>query len=201
MLHSILTGWRTTLTATPPQEEGIAGNLWAVHGGGFYHLKKFSHGPDTLPTTLHWFKWEAYTTWLSGFTLLVVVYYYNASLFLIDPAIADFSPLVAIAIGMASLFGSWLAYDGLCKSRLREQPLILAVLILLYFTLLAFFLNQFFSGRAAYIHVGAAIGTIMVANVFFVIIPAQKEMVAALAEARELDPSFGKNGLLRFQTQ
>jgi len=180
-----------------PQERGIAGNLWAVHGGGFYHLKKFSSGPQSLPSPLHWFKWEAYTTWLSGFSLLVVVYYFNARAFLLDPAISALAPWQGIATGIGSLLASWLIYDQLCRSSLRQHPLLLAALIFSWFGFLAWALSELLSGRAAYIHVGAAIGTVMVANVFFVIIPAQKEMVAALAESRPPDPAHGKSGLLR----
>jgi len=185
------------LDRRPGQEEGIAGNLWAVHGGGFYHLKKFSTGPNTLPTPLHWFKWEAYTTWLSGFTLLIVAYYYNAELFLVDAQRADIAPGLGILIGVTSMLASWILYDLLCKSRLQNQPTILSALILLYFAVLSFTLCSIFTGRAAYIHIGSAIGTIMVANVFFVIIPAQKEMVLALSESRTPDPKLGKSALLR----
>ncbi len=184
------------LDRRPPQEDGIAGNLWAVHGGGFYHLKKFSTGPDTLPSPLHWFKWEAYTTWLSGFSLLVVVYYVNARAWLIDPAVMALEPWQGIAVGVGAVLGSWFVYDALCRA-LRARPVALALAVFAWFALLAFVLANLLSGRAAYIHVGAAIGTVMVANVFFVIIPAQKEMVAALAERRALDPATGENGLLR----
>ena len=185
------------LDRKPPQDPGIAGNLWAIHGGGFYHLKKFSTGPEQLPGTLHWFKWEAYTTWLSGFSLLAIVYYFNASAYLIDPSVKQLAPEYAIAIGIAAVLGSWFVYDLLCKSSLKDQPLCLSICIFIWFLFLSWFLSETFSGRAAFIHVGAAIGTVMVANVFFVIIPAQKEMVAALAEKRPLDPKFGKSGLLR----
>ncbi len=185
------------LERKPPQNNGIAGNLWAIHGGGFYHLKKFKTGPQQLPEQLHWFKWEAYTTWLSGIALLMVVYYFNTRLFLIDPGVMDMTPTKAIAIAVISVIGSWFVYDGLCRSPLRKSPLLLAATLVLYLSLLAYFLSEVFSGRGAYIHVGAAIGTMMVGNVFFVIIPAQKEMVAALNEQRRIDPAVGKNGLLR----
>ncbi len=180
-----------------PQDEGIAGNLWAVHGGGFYHLKKFTTGPAQLPRTLHWFKWEAYTTWLSGVTLLIIVYYFNARLFLIDPAVRDLSEARAIVVSVVVILGSWFVYDMLCRSPLKNNKAMLAASLVFYILLLAIFTTEVFSGRAAYIHVGAAIGTMMVGNVFFVIIPAQKEMVAALAQGRPLDPAVGKNGLLR----
>lgn len=185
------------LNRKPPQNEGIAGNLWAVHGGGFYHLKKFTNGPKTLPETLHWFKWEAYMTWLSGTTLLVIVYYFNAQAMMVDPSVHDIKPLSAIILGFSSLIVSWVVYDQLCKSSLKEKPLILGLLIFVYLAGLAYFLSQILSPRAAYIHVGGAIGTIMVANVFFVIIPAQKELVKALFDGRIPDPKFGKSGLLR----
>ena len=185
------------LDRDPPQEEGIAGNLWAIHGGGFYHLKKFKVGPDKLPAILHWFKWEAYTTWLSGFALLVVVYYLNARVFLVDPGIADLAPEKAVVLGVIAVIGSWFAYDALCRSPLCHSHWLLSAAVFIYLAALAWGLSSIFSGRAAYIHVGAAIGTMMVGNVFFVIIPAQKEMVSALSEKRRLDPQYGENGLLR----
>ncbi|NKB76796.1 MAG: hypothetical protein GKR96_07025 [Gammaproteobacteria bacterium] len=185
------------LNRKAPQEDGIAGHLWAVHGGGFYYLKKFKHGPETLPDNLHWFKWEAYTTWLSGFTLLIIVYYFNAELFLINPSISNLTPAKAIILGITAIGISWFIYDLLCKSTLKQYPLFLGILIFTYFGLLSLLLSEVFSGRGAYLHVGAAIGTVMVANVFFVIIPAQKEMVSALKEKRPLDPIHGQNGLLR----
>ena len=180
-----------------PQKEGIAGDLWAVHGGGFYHLEKFKNGPDKLPEVLHWFKWEAYMTWVSGLTLMCIVYYYNAQAMMLDPSKSSISPMMAVLIGIASLVVSWVVYDLLCKSSLKEKPLILGVVIFIYLALLAFLLTQFLSARAAYIHVGAAIGTIMAANVFFVIIPGQKELVKALSENRIPDPNYGASGLLR----
>ena len=185
------------LDRKPPQKEGIDGNLWAVHGGGFYHLKKFTNGPDTLPPVLHWFKWEAYMTWVSGVTLLTIVYYYNAKAMMIDSSVMALSPATAIAIGIASMIISWFVYDLLCKSPLRHKPLMLGIIIFAYLAILAFALSHLLSPRAAYIHVGAAIGTIMAANVFFVIIPSQKELVKALTENRIPDPSYGENGLLR----
>ncbi len=185
------------LNRNPPQDQGIAGNLWAIHGGGFYRLEKFKVGPDEMPAELHWFKWEAYTTWLSGITLLVIVYYFNAQLYLIDPGIKALSTPEAIIIAIVAVLASWFIYDGLCRSPLRKSTLLLGAAIVVYLALLAYFLSGVFSGRGAYIHVGAAIGTMMVGNVFFVIIPAQKEMVAALSRRRAIDPSFGANGLLR----
>ena len=185
------------LNRAPPQDKGIDGNLWAVHGGGFYHLKKFTNGPEKLPEVLHWFKWEAYMTWVSGMTLLAIVYYYNAQAMMIDPSVYDLTPTVAIIIGISSGFVSWFVYDLLCKSPLRKKPLILGIVIFICIALLAYLLTQFLSARAAYIHVGAAIGTIMAANVFFVIIPAQKELVKALSEGHIPDARYGEDGLLR----
>ena len=185
------------LNRKPPQDSGIAGNLWALHGGGFYHLKKYKTGPNQLPEQLHWFKWEAYTTWLSGMTLLIVIYYFNARLYLIDPSVRDLTAAKAIVISIVSIFGSWFIYDALCRSKLKDHPINLAAALFLFLGLLALFLAHAFSGRAAYIHVGAAIGTMMVGNVFFIIIPGQREMVNALTEGRTLEPEYGPRGLLR----
>lgn len=175
----------------------IAGDLWAVHGGGFYHLDKYASGPERIPGVLHWFKWEAYTTWLTGMALLVVVYYLNAQIFLIDPSIRDLTQAEAMLISVVSIVGSWFVYDGICRSPLAQHPRALVGAVFIYLVLLSFFLSGVFSGRAAYIHVGAAMGTLMAGNVFFVIIPVQKEMVRALQENREMDPSIGARGLLR----
>ena len=176
---------------------GVAGDLWAVHGGGFYYLQKFQVAPEQLPATLHWFKWEAYFTWLTGFSLLCALYYMNAGLFMVDRRVADISSLHAIAIGLASLLFSWLFYDLLCRSPLGKKPAPTALLIFAWFVVLSWVLSSLLSGRAAYIHVGAAIGTIMVANVFFVIIPSQKELVQAVKEQRARDSQKGKDALLR----
>lgn len=179
------------------QPEGTAGDLWAVHGGGFYYLKKFSVTPGELPPNLHWFKWEAYTTWLSGMALLIIVFYWNAQTYMLDPQVSGISPVTAIAIGILSLLSSWIVYDLLCCSDLSRREWLLAGLILAWFVLLAWALSTWLSGRAAYIHVGAAIGTIMVANVFRVIIPAQKDLVNAVTENRTPDASKGRRALQR----
>jgi uncharacterized membrane protein len=175
----------------------VAGDLWAVHGGGFYYLQKFRLAPAQLPETLHWFKYEAYFTWLTGFALLAVVYYWNASLYMLDPAVSSLTGGQAVGIGLGSLITSWLLYDGLCRSVLRSKPRVLSLLIFVWFVLLAYVLGEFLSGRAAYIHVGAAIGTVMVANVFFVIIPSQKDLVSAVSEDRVPDATKAENALLR----
>ncbi len=175
----------------------IAGDLWAVHGGGFYFLQKFAVAPKTLPPTLHWFKWEAYFTWLSGFALMCTVYYWNAALYMVDPGMADISAFQAVLLGVASMALSWVFYDLLCSSPLGKKATLSGLLIFGWFALLAWGLSELMSGRAAYIHVGAAIGTVMVANVFFVIIPSQKDLVTALVEGRSPDPAKGQNALTR----
>ena len=179
------------------QPEGTAGDLWAVHGGGFYYLKKFAVAPGDLPPNLHWFKWEAYTTWLSGMALLIIVFYWNAQTYMLDPQVSGITSATAIAIGILSLLSSWIVYDLLCCSDLSRHEGLLAGLIFAWFVLLAWALSTWLSGRAAYIHVGAAIGTIMVANVFRVIIPAQKDLVNAVTENRSPDASKGRRALQR----
>lgn len=177
---------------------GVAGDLWAIHGGGFYHLQKFDTAPPAMPAELHWFKWEAYTTWLSGFALLIIVYYLSADAFLLAAdATVQLSTWQGIAIGVGALAVSWLAYDALCRSPLSRASMLLAAVIFAGLTALAWALAEMFSGRAAYIHTGAAIGTLMVGNVLFVIIPAQKSMVAALTAGRAVDPARGRAALLR----
>jgi uncharacterized membrane protein len=177
--------------------KGVGGELWSVHGGGFYHAQKYKVAPEVLPRTLHWFYWEAYSTFLSGFFLLGLLYYWQAEIYLIDPAVAPLTKPAAIAIGLAFIVGGWLAYDGLCRTKLaRNGPLMGAVLAVL-FSAAAWGLCQLFSGRGAFIEFGAMLGTIMVANVFFVIIPGQREMVRAKAENREPDAGPGLRGKLR----
>lgn len=175
----------------------IAGDLWAVHGGGFYYLQKYAVAPEQIPQRLHWFKWEAYGTWVSGMVLLVLVYYWNASTYMLNPEVADISTSLAIMTGLASIFLTWTWYDLLCRSKWGERQWLMMSAMAGWLALLAFVLSELLSGRAAYIHVGAAIGTIMVANVFRVIIPAQKELVTALQEHRETDRSLGEAALLR----
>ena len=178
-------------------ERGVGGELWSVHGGGFYHAQKYRGAPAQLPETLHWFKWEAYTTWLSGMFLLILVYWYGAEIYLIDPSVAALSSGTAIAIAAAFIAGGWLVYDLLCKSPLGKNDNVLALLLLVLVALLAWGLCQLFGGRGAYIHFGAVLGTIMVANVFFVIIPGQKQMVAAAERGEAPDPAPGIRGKQR----
>ena len=173
------------------EEKGVGGEVWSVHGGGFYHAQKYRVAPQVLPETLHWFKWEAYSTWLSGMFLLILVYWYGAQVYLIDPTIAALSPLTAISIAVAFIVGGWLIYDQMCKTRLGQDDRLFGAILLLLVSVLAWGLCQLFSGRGAYIHFGVVLGTIMVANVFFVIIPGQKKMVEAAGRGAAPDPQDG----------
>jgi len=172
-------------------EKGVGGELWSVHGGGFYHAQKYRVAPRQLPETLHWFKWEAYTTWLSGMFLLVLVYWYGAEVYLVDPSVAAIKPAMAVGLAAAFIVGGWFVYDLLCKSPLGRNDTLFAVVLLLLVAALSWGLCSLFSGRGAFIHFGVVLGTIMVANVFFVIIPGQKDMVAAAARGAEPDPLPG----------
>ena len=179
------------------RDEGIAGELWSVHGGGFYHSRKFRLAPTVLPATLHWFKWEAYTTWISGMFLLALVYWYGAGVYLVDPAVRELSAAAAVAIAVGFLVLGWVFYDLLCRSPLARREGPFAAVLLVAVTLLAWALCQLYSGRGAYIHFGAVLGTIMVANVFFVIIPGQRRMVEAFARGETPDPEDGIRGKQR----
>jgi uncharacterized membrane protein len=184
----------------PGSEEarkGVSGELWAVHGGGFYNPQKYAVAPAKLPEKLHWFKWEAYVTWLSGTALLVIVYWMRAQAMMVDPSVSAMSTTEAVLIGLASLLGAWLVYDLLCRSPLGRHGRMLGVIVFGLLTLLAWGLSRAFGGRAAYIHVGAAVGTIMAANVFFVIIPLQRRMVNAMKRGEKPDPEDGAKGKQR----
>lgn len=185
------------LNRTEDVRDELAGNLWAVHGGGFYYLEKYKVAPKTIPKHLHWFKYEAYFTWVSGFSLLFVVYYFNAKAMLVDTNVLNISSAVAISIGIGSFIVAWIIYDLLCKSPLIKKMGWFAIVGFIIATGFAFFYSHVFNARAAYIHFGAMIGSLMVANVFFVIIPSQKAMVKAAREGRPLDPSLGKKALAR----
>jgi uncharacterized membrane protein len=169
-----------------------------VHGGGFYCSQKFLTGPKGEPLTehLHWSKWEAYTTWLSGMGLLALIYWYGASTYLVDAGVLPLSPGAAIAISAAFLAGGWFAYDALCRTLAGRENL-LAALVLVLVMVATWALFEVFSARAAYVHVGAMIGTMMVANVFVHIIPGQKRMVADIRAGREPDPTPGIVGKQR----
>ena len=177
--------------------KGIGGEVWAVHGGGFYTAKKFTVAPARLPPELHWFKWEAYTTLITGFFLLCLVYYYGAEITLIDPSVMALSKPEAIGLGIGSLVVGWLVYDGLCRSAFGNDDAVLGGLLFLFCAAAAWALCQVFSGRGAYIHFGAMLGTIMALNVYFVIIPGQRELVKAKEEGRTPDPKFGLTGRQR----
>jgi uncharacterized membrane protein len=172
-------------------EKGVGGELWSVHGGGFYHAQKYRVAPRTLPETLHWFKWEAYTTWITGMFLLILVYWYGAEVYLVDKSVADLTATAAIAIAALFIVGGWLVYDLLCKTPLGKNDAAFSAVLLLLIALLAYALCQLFSGRGAYIHFGAVLGTIMAANVFFVIIPGQRRMVDAAALGKPPNPEDG----------
>jgi uncharacterized membrane protein len=178
------------------EEEGVGGEVWEIHGGGFYRVEKYKVAPRTLPSPLHWFKWEAYTTWLSGFTLLVVLYYANASTYLVDPNVADIPAWAAVLVSLGLLLLGWLVYDGLCRL-LEGRDRLLAVAISAVITLVAFGVFHLLSPRAAYLQVGAMIGTWMALNVMAVIIPGQKELVKAKAEGREPQAIYGIRGKQR----
>ena len=175
----------------------LEGDLWAIHGGGFYHVVKLKNAPPTLPPQLHWFKWEAYATWFTGIALLALMYYWDARLYLLDVSKLDLSPVAGSAIGIITLIISWLFYDLICKSPLSKRQGLLAAIVFIYLSLLAIVLCQIFSGRGAYIHVGSAIGTIMVFNVMAVIIPSQKALVDSVTKGEVPDPQLGAAALTR----
>jgi len=186
----------------PPRDpndrlRGVSGEVWAVHGGGFYRAQKYLLGPkgEPLSDSLHWFKWEAYTTWLSGIGMLAIVYWWGANAYLIDRSVLDLSVPAAIAISAGSLVAGWLVYDALC--RVVKSELALAVCLFLLTVAAAWGYAQVFGSRAAYIHVGAMIGTIMVWNVFFHIIPGQRKMVEAIRAGREPELRYGLIGKQR----
>jgi uncharacterized membrane protein len=172
-------------------DKGVGGELWSVHGGGFYHSQKYRVAPKVLPQTLHWFKWEAYTTWISGMFLLALVYWYGAEVYLIDRSVAELSPAMAVGIAVAIIAGGWFVYDLMCRSSLGRNDTVFAAILLAMIAVLAWGLCQLFSGRGAYIHFAAVLGTIMVANVFFVIIPGQRRMVDAFERGVEPNAADG----------
>jgi len=177
--------------------EGVYGTAWEVHGGGFYHVQKYLVAPSTLPPDLIWFKWEAYLTWVTGFGLLIVQYYVHARAYLIDPSVQPLLPAQAVVISILSLGAGWLIYDRICKSALGRNPTLLAVLVFVLVVLAAWIYTNVFSGRGAFIHVGAFVGTIMAVNVFGIIIPNQKKITAALLAGRAPDPALGAQGKQR----
>lgn len=186
-----------SLRSRETMSKGVSGTSWMVHGGGFYHVEKYLVAPDTLPDDLHWFKWEAYLTFLTGFALLVVQYYWNASAFLVDPAVLPMTGGEAIIFSVLFLFGGWVIYDRLCRSPIGEHTGWLALSVYLLIVGAAYLFTLVFSGRGAFIHTGAMVGTIMAANVFRVIIPNQKKITASLLRGEAPDPKLGKIGKQR----
>ena len=170
---------------------GVTGEEWQVHGGGFYNIQKYSIAPPNLPQDLTWFKWESYSTWLSGFFLLAIVYYGGADLYLIDTEIADINNFQAIFISLGSILFGWIIYNTACKSPLGNNSNLLLLLLFFFLLFLSLFYTSIFSGRAAFLHLGAITATLMTANVFFIIIPNQKIVVSDLKAGRKPDPKFG----------
>jgi uncharacterized membrane protein len=185
------------LRKAPNLPVGAHGEEWQVHGGGFYHIRKYLVAPAEMPEHLIWFKWESYTTWLSGFALLMVVYWVGGELYLIDQAKAELTLWQGIAISAASLSVGWLIYDRLCKSGLAARPTLLMVLWFGLLVVMGYGLNQVFTGRAMMLHLGAFTATIMTANVFFIIMPNQRIVVADLQAGRTPDAKYGKIAKLR----
>ena len=179
------------------EKVGVSGELWAVHGGGFYNPQKYLVAPKELPAELHWFKWEAYWTWISGFSLLFIVYYFNASAMMIDKSVADLNSWQAIGIGLGTLLIGWTVYDLLCRSPLGKHEGALGIVMYVLIVAAAFALSKLLSGRAAYIHVGAMIGTMMVGNVLMVIIPGQRKLVDAMQRDHAPDPIYGQRAKQR----
>jgi len=180
-----------SLRHRPGLPDAIKGESWNVHGGGFYLMQKYVVAPEQMPEELHWFKWEAYFTWISGFAMMIIIYYWGAESFLIDTEVLDLQPWQAIAISVGIFIAGWVVYDQLCKSPLGKNGLALSVVVFLLILAAAYGFTNVFSGRGAFVHVGATIGTIMVANVFFVIIPNQKIVVADLIAGRTPEARLG----------
>ncbi|MDD7908808.1 urate hydroxylase PuuD [Pseudovibrio exalbescens] len=176
---------------------GVAGTAWEVHGGGFYHVEKYMVAPKELPSDLIWYRWEAYLTWVTGFALLVVQYYFNASAYLIDPSVMAIHPSEAIVISIFSLGVGWVIYDFLCRSPIGQNTPVLAACLFVLIVGAAWFFSHVFSGRGALIHVGALVGTIMAFNVFRVIIPNQRKITASLLAGHDPDPRLGQIGKQR----
>lgn len=181
-----------SIRETPDIPAGKGGAAWEVHGGGFYQIRKYLVAPEKLPDEMIWHKWQSYSTWLSGFFLLIWVYYAQSQLYLIDPAVLALSPVVAAIIGLVGLALGWIVYDQLCKSPLGKNDVALAAVVFAFVILMAFAFQHVFSGRGALNHTGALMATMMTGNVFFVIIPNQKKVVAALIAGRTPDPALGK---------
>ena len=181
------------------KRQGVSGELWAVHGGGFYHPVKFALSPPKLPEHLHWFYWESYSTWLSGFALFTLSYLWNAGTYLIDKSVLDWSPAAAVSAALGFLVVFWLLYDAICRvfAQRKNGDAIVGALVLLLVCVAAYLACHLFAGRAAYLLLGAMLATSMSANVFFWIIPGQREMVACIKAGQPVDPIHGKRGKQR----
>ena len=177
--------------------DGVHGESWSVHGGGFYHVQKYLVAPDSMPKELHWFKYESYFTWISGFALLVVTYYWGAEAFLIDSSVQDLSVLQAIGISVGSLVAGWIVYDVVCKTPIGRNLLLLGAVVYMIIILAALAYSEIFGSRAALLHVGAVVATWMTGNVFFIIIPNQKKVVASLQRGEAPDPALGQQAKQR----
>ena len=191
--------WLDNHLETPPKEKadkGVAGDLWAIHGGGFYEVAKYRLAPPKMPALLHWFKWEAYTTWITGFFLLTLMFYVGAETYLI-PAGSDMSQMQAIAYGLGSIALGVGSYEVLVRTPLKDKPVLLGVILLIVGTGLSYGLMQVFSPRGAYMHMGAIMGTIMAGNVFFGIMPSQRALVKAVEEGTAPDSKYGLNAKVR----
>ncbi|MDR4306048.1 urate hydroxylase PuuD [Chelatococcus sambhunathii] len=186
-----------SLKQRPSLPDKAYGDEWQVHGGGFYHMVKYLVAPPQLPEHVTWFKWEAYATWLSGFALLVIVYYLGARLYLIDPQVMDIHPITAVAYSLGGVFLGWFIYNELCESDLAKSDLKLALATFAMIVAVAFIYSFVFSGRGAFMQVGVVMGTVMAANVFMVIIPNQRKVVAALKAGETPDPALGQKGKQR----
>lgn len=186
-----------SLNKAGPKKEGVLGTAWQVHGGGFYHVEKYSVAPAQMPDHLHWFRWESYLTWVSGFALLIVQYYVNARSYLIDPAVLALTPWQAIAISVGSIFIGWGIYELLCRSPIGQNTTLLALSFFAFILLASVFYTHVFSARGAFLHVGALTGSIMATNVFAIIMPCQTKMVAQLIRGETPNPYYGMIGKQR----
>ncbi|MEX3070297.1 urate hydroxylase PuuD [Vibrio alginolyticus] len=192
--------WLDNNLETPPKwkkDKGIKGDLWAVHGGGFYEVAKYQAGPEKIPEKLHWFKWEAYATWLTGSALMIWMYYFNAQAYLIDPRVMELTSLQAVGVGVGGIFLGVVVYEALMRSPLGRNTVIFSAALLAFGALFFYGFTQLFSGRGAFIHMGALIGSIMVNNVFHKIIPGQRKMVAQVIAGETVDPEPGLEGKRR----
>jgi uncharacterized membrane protein len=192
--------WLDNNLEAPPRwkaDKGIKGDLWAIHGGGIYEVAKYQMAPEKMPETLHWFKWEAYTTWLTGMVLLILVFYIGADAYLIDKRVADLSQWQAVGAGIGIILAGWILYEILCATPLARNGYILGLVLLALAVMFSYGLTHLFSGRGAFIHMGALIGTIMAGNVFRAIMPSQRALVAAIENGTEPDPAWGAKAKLR----